>query len=125
MSTIRADNLADRNGSLSTSMLNVLYGSAKAWIQFNGSGTVGVGGSYNVSSITDNGVGDYTLNFTTALPDPAYIVVGAARLAGNTAGLNENPNNVVHATTAVRLFTFNTSTGAAIDATLVSVAVFR
>lgn len=44
----------------------------RAWVNFNGSGTVAIKASGNVSSITDNGVGDYTINFTTAMPDANY-----------------------------------------------------
>ena len=44
----------------------------KAWVNFNGTGTVAIRAQYNVSSITDNGTGDYTLNFTTAMPDANY-----------------------------------------------------
>ena len=44
----------------------------KAWVNFNGTGTVAIRANYNVSSITDNGVGDYTVNFTTAMPDTNY-----------------------------------------------------
>jgi len=49
---------------------------ARAWVNFNGTGTVAIRASGNVTSITDNGVGDYTLNFTTAMPDTNYAVVG-------------------------------------------------
>jgi len=49
-------------------------GLAKAWVNFNGTGTVAIRASYNVSSITDNGVGDYTVNFTTAMVDANYCV---------------------------------------------------
>ena len=53
---------------------SVLYPEYKcrAWANFDGTGTVGLRGSGNVSSITDNGVGDYTVNFTTAMPDMFY-----------------------------------------------------
>jgi len=44
----------------------------KAWVNFNGTGTVAIRASFNVSSITDNGTGDYTVNFTTALADANY-----------------------------------------------------
>jgi hypothetical protein len=47
-------------------------GLAKAWVNFNGTGAVAIRASYNVSSITDNGTGDYTVNFTTALADADY-----------------------------------------------------
>lgn len=45
----------------------------RAWVNFNGTGTVDIRASGNVSSITDNGVGDYTVNFTTAMPDANYV----------------------------------------------------
>jgi hypothetical protein len=44
----------------------------RAWVNFNGTGTVAIRASGNVSSITDNGVGLYTINFTTAMPDVNY-----------------------------------------------------
>jgi hypothetical protein len=46
----------------------------RAWVNFNGTGTVAIRASGNVSSITDNGVGAYTVNFTTAMPDINYSV---------------------------------------------------
>ena len=49
-------------------------GLAKAWVNFNGVGTVAIRASFNVSSITDNGTGDYTANFTTALVDANYAI---------------------------------------------------
>jgi hypothetical protein len=47
----------------------------RAWVNFNGTGTVAIRASGNVSSITDNGVGDYTVNFTTAMPDANFSTV--------------------------------------------------
>ena len=63
------------------------YGSAataygcRAWVNFNGTGTVAIRASGNVSSITDNGTGDYTVNFTTAMPDTNYTISGGGRFA--------------------------------------------
>ena len=59
---------------------------AKAWVNFNGTGAVAIRASGNVSSITDNGTGDYTVNFTTAVADSnfAYLVTGG----GATASAN-------------------------------------
>jgi hypothetical protein len=71
---------ADLTGSVAaariTTALNAT-GSApiyacRAWVNFNGTGTVAIRASGNVSSITDNGTGDYTVNFTTAMPDANY-----------------------------------------------------
>ena len=56
----------------------------RAWVNFNGTGTVAIRGSGNVSSITDNGTGDYTVNFTTAMPDANYSVCGI--IQNNTGG---------------------------------------
>ena len=54
----------------------------RAWVNFNGTGTVAINGSGNVSSITDRGVGLYTVNFTTSLPDTSYFVVGCVESSG-------------------------------------------
>ncbi len=65
----------DSSGNL---LFNSGYGSVataygcRAWVNFNGTGTVAIRASGNVSSITDNGTGDYTVNFTTAMPDANY-----------------------------------------------------
>ena len=58
----------------------------KAWVNFNGTGTVAIRASYNVSSITDHAVGQYTVNFTTAMVDASYALVvggGTGRVAGS------------------------------------------
>ena len=59
------------------------YG-CRAWVNFNGTGTVAIRASGNVTSITDNGVGDYTVNFTTAMPDANYSVL-ATRATGTNS----------------------------------------
>jgi hypothetical protein len=58
----------------------------KAWVNFNGTGTVAIRASYNVSSITDIGAGDYVVNFTTAFADSNYSVAGAASYSSATWG---------------------------------------
>ena len=57
----------------------------RAWVNFNGTGTVAIRASGNVSSITDNGTGDYTVNFTTAMPDANYSVSGTAKSTDNNS----------------------------------------
>lgn len=82
MSTIVAQTLS--NGTVSTSTANCIRGSARAWVNFNGTGTVAIRSSYNVSSITDNGTGDYTINFTNALDDANYsVVAGGYHVSGS------------------------------------------
>ena len=63
---------------------------AKAWVNFNGTGTVAIKDSFNVSSITDNGTGDYDINFTSAFSDTNYVCT-AQTIVGNTVATCE-PN---------------------------------
>lgn len=59
----------------------------RAWVNFNGTGTVAIRASFNVSSITDNGTGDYTVNITNALPDANYAVAITASAGTNNSAL--------------------------------------
>jgi PKD repeat protein len=74
MSTIVAQTLS--NGTVSTSTNNCIRGSARAWVQYNG-GTTTINGSFNVSSVTYNASGNYTINFTTAIGNANYAPVVA------------------------------------------------
>lgn len=123
MSTLRVDNITDTSGG--SSSLSV-PGAAKAWVNFNGTGTVAIRAQLNVSSITDNGVGNYTVNFTTALPDTNYCVAGSADdIASSTLGTYFVPHNgTAPTTTAVRIRTLN-STPNYTDRESVNVAIFR
>lgn len=71
MSTLRVNTLQNAAGTGQPAM----SGAAKAWVNFNGTGTVAIRASFNVTSITDNGVGDYTVNFTNAMEDANYTAV--------------------------------------------------
>tara|TARA_A100001035_G_scaffold64628_1_gene49174 strand:+ start:775 stop:1161 length:387 start_codon:yes stop_codon:yes gene_type:complete len=73
MSTLKVDNLLNAAGNQSPISVP---GAAKAWVDFNGRGTVAIRDSFNVSSITDNGTGDYTVNFSSNMPDTNYCVSG-------------------------------------------------
>ena len=72
MSTLKVTNIQDTSGGNSSTSAQIYSGRAKAWVNFNGQGTVAIRVSFNVSSITDNGTGDYTVNFTTAFADANY-----------------------------------------------------
>ena len=95
----------------------------RAWVNFNGTGAVAIRGSGNVSSITDNGVGDYTVNFTTAMPDANYALTG---VGGNDGEIFSFRGFVTFppTTTAARVAVANTS-GTRIDSAGVTLAVFR
>jgi hypothetical protein len=123
----------DSSGVLS---FNSGYGSVaaayacRAWVNFNGTGTIAIRASGNVSSITDNGVGDYTINFTTAMSDANYTVVGqGVNPGGWTFGPQpflSSPSlaEVAPTTSAVRLVV-GTSAGSFLDAKYVCYAIFR
>jgi hypothetical protein len=76
MSEIRANTISDAAGTGPVTLTGQY--AAKAWVNFNGTGTVAIRESGNVASITDNDTGDYTVNFTTAMPDANYSVGGTA-----------------------------------------------
>ena len=97
---------------------------ARAWVNFNGTGTVAIRASGNVTSITDNGVGDYTVNFTTALSDANYATVVTTGQSGISACGQVN-ETTAQTTSARRVFTTNSGSTAAVDCTTVNVAVFR
>lgn len=71
MSTIRVNAIQDTAG--------VERYTARAWVNFNGQGTVGIRAAGNVSSITDSGTGSYTINFMSQMPDANYALIGTSR----------------------------------------------
>jgi hypothetical protein len=84
--TVISTNVSD--GTLSIPTTYVTNGSAKAWVNFNGTGTIAARDSLNVSSLTDNGTGDYTVNFTNAFGAADYM--SACNTDANASG-NTNP----------------------------------
>ena len=121
---IATDDLA--NNAVTTAKLgsNEASGLCKAWVNFNGTGTVAIRASYNVSSITDNGVGDYTVNFTTALTDANYSAVATCAAIGFPS-----PTAVYTSatTSAVRVSSQGVSAGSGVngDTATFCVSVFR
>jgi hypothetical protein len=72
----------------------------RAWVNFNGTGTVAIRASGNVSSITDNGVGDYTVNFTTAMPDANFSGSCSTAFASGNNGANDSVAQIYECNTA-------------------------
>lgn len=114
--------LAYREGRWAAAEGSAPLAAARAWVNFNGTGTVAIRRAFNVTSITDNGVGDYTVNFTTAMPDADYAAAGM--------GVNSVNNHTVALSTtsptssACRLNVFQ-SGGALGDSSFVNFAAFR
>ena len=84
MSTINVQSIT--NGTDTIDVGDNIKGTAKAWVNFNGTGTVSIRSSYNVSSVTDNGTGQYTINFTNAFADTNYAECFA--MSGDSNGGN-------------------------------------
>ena len=103
----------------------------RAWVNFNGTGTVAIRASGNVSSITDNGTGNYTVNFTTAMPDGNYstVVTASSQVAytNDGAGFGCVVAFTPPSTTSVRIMTTLTANGVGYDqpAVYTNVAIFR
>lgn len=119
-------NTADLKTQLNASGTAPVY-SCRAWAEFNGSGVVAISASGNVSSITDNGIGDYTVNFTTALQDANYAFLGTC----NSTYSDQQFSGILDvtgtkATTSQRVRTkVNGTNGVFMDASDINVAVFR
>jgi hypothetical protein len=97
----------------------------KAWVNFNGTGTVAIRASFNVTSITDNGTGNYTVNFTNATTDANYAIAGCAGEGSvNTAVVFQPINQTAPTTSAVRIGTGWTN-GSTNDVPIVTVTIFR
>ena len=114
--------------SLSTASGSAPSYSARAWVNFNGTGTVAIRASGNVSSITDGGVGTYTINFTTSMPDTsfnAFIITNDASPDGAKGDYIQLPSSA----SSVSVFTVrkanNSDSQEFYDASFVSVTVFR
>jgi len=94
----------------------------KAWVNFNGTGTVAIRAAYNVSSITDNGTGDYTVNFTTAMVDTGYCVTDGDVLNRNVSNAKFDGTGI-RSTTQLQVYAYD---GAAYsDFAIMQFSVFR
>ena len=127
MSTIKTETLSTPSNA-TVPVDTVVNGTAKAWVNFNGSGTVAIRRAFNVASITDNGTGNYTLNFTTAMTDANYA------WSGSYGADNSSTLGFIAGVASVALATSKTAsslrinsaygTGTANDIASVSVTIF-
>ena len=106
---------------------NVASRVAKAWVNFNGTGAVAIRTSFNVSSITDNGTGDYTINFATALSDANYALSGICQEGSGPSG----PDRILldeataHTASLARILVIDHSSVALVDSAVVMVMFIR
>jgi hypothetical protein len=92
----------------------------RAWVNFNGTGTVAIRGSGNVSSITDNGTGQYRVNFITAMPDANYSSVASSQeYTADAIG------QAAKTTTQCSIWNVDSRSYSYIDTAGMNVAIFR
>ena len=122
--TLTISTLSD--GTNSTSATNCIQGSAKAWAKFVANGSITGLTSYNVSSVTYNGAGDYTINFTNSLTDANYSanITSAVTTGSSVPFVFNRQAQTAQTASAFRMGVCNSGTASA-DTTLVSVSVFR
>lgn len=134
-----SDGSTQSYGTSGNFQFNSGYGSSataygcRAWVNFDGtSGSIGAGnGSGNISSVTDNGTGNYTLNFSSAMPDTNYSASGVGRWNADTNTHSctiQQRLSSVKSTTAFEIWVINGVNGssfAAFDSPNISVQIFR
>ena len=94
----------------------------KAWVNFNGQGTVAIRTAFNVGSITDHSTGTYTVNFSTALADANYVAAGMASNGNNMVSIDSD--SAVPTASSLRIQNYDASNSPQ-DTAYVHVLVFR
>jgi hypothetical protein len=116
------DNVQQTNGMTNTGG-NPRYYAARAWVNFSASGGVAIRGASNVSSVSDNGTGVYTVNFTTNMPDAFYAVVCAVSRSSDPTEVGIS--YTAAQTNSVTIRTFTRANGTPVDVSAISVVIFR
>tara|TARA_R110002126_G_scaffold287358_1_gene440115 strand:- start:40 stop:423 length:384 start_codon:yes stop_codon:yes gene_type:complete len=102
-SILRVNTLTDASSNNSTAMSTINQGTAKFWVNFNGTGTIAARDSFNLSSLTDNGTGDYTATFTNAMGNANHAPQGVGQNSASTGlGLMYNPFSVTTTNTQMK-----------------------
>jgi hypothetical protein len=99
---------------------NGMTGIAKAWVNFNGTGTVAIRSSFNVSSITDNSTGNYTVNFTTAMPNANYAVVTGTNITNTYDGETTSVESITTSSFVI----VHAENGSYIDTSVIMASIF-
>jgi len=118
MSTIKADTIVASDGSSPVTLTG--QSAAKAWVNFNGTGTIAERDSFNVSSLTDVGTGDYKVTFSNAFADSNYISVPASGRDVTTD--TGNVVTISYTTTTTDISTFRYGANTRQDVSIVGLA---
>lgn len=138
MSTIKVDTIQDASGGNASTSEQLQQGRAKAWVNFDGAfgtspftiGNGGIRNSFNVSSVTDNGTGDYTVTFATAMANANYAVALSVKVANAdliATGSREMIRQTTsggYTTTECRICCSSVSAQTGVDPTIFNCTVF-
>lgn len=123
MSTLKVNTIQNASGGSSSTAEQINQGRAKVWINFNGTGTIAIRDSFNVSSITDNGGnGDYTVNYSTAMANDDYVIQVMARRVSGTSEVTTTFFSI--STDSARVMSLRVDSGANLNSDTVCVVVF-
>ena len=109
MSTLKVNTISDASGNNSSSAESLNKGTCKMWINYNGTGTVAIRQSYNVSSLDDEGVGRYTVNFSNAVPVADYAAF-VTHSFGSTEKGGSDDGDHINGMATIRRTSDNTTT---------------
>ena len=122
---IAGSNTATIPASTGNVLMDSTVGVCRAWVKWTGGSTPVIAASFNVSSITRNATGDFTVNFSATFSDANYAAVATG---GNTNGnctTNGSNTRTTQTTTAFSLFYINANSATATDPNIMAVAIFR
>jgi|TARA_R100000231_G_scaffold72683_1_gene57147 hypothetical protein len=122
MSTLKVGTIANTSGSEGSTPAEINSGRAKAWITLDGTGTVGIRESYNISSVADNGTGSYNANLSVTMSSNNMCVVGSGS-QGRT-GSDNIYGHCLKSTTQIGLYSKQNTQGANEDSDFMFAAVF-
>ena len=127
MSTLKVTTIQDTSGGNVSTSEQINQGRAKAWISFDGEGTIAINDSFNISSIADNATGEYTVTLSTAMSNANYSIVLGCKsklsnrnTVANAGGTSENDPT----TTAFQIVTMGSTNNSMTDGAFVFAAVF-
>ena len=121
ITTAKVTTIQDASGNNSSTPEQIGQGRAKVWVNFDGTGTPAISDSLNASSITDNGTGNYTVNFTTAMSNANYCVVeGSNNYGGNNNACYLKIDNLSTSSFTVAIV----ASAAFVDRSVICMAVF-
>ncbi len=126
MSTLKVATIQDTSGNNSSTPAQVAEGRAKAWLNLNGSGTIAIRDSFNVSSVSDSGTGVYVVTMANAMANTNYVVIGnSMHLSGTYLALStiRDRDQSTRSATQFQIDCLNNS-GSVTDGEEIHVAVF-